>query len=85
MTKVITLIVHDELERIVALLSLKEKKEFVILTPANVVALVPLETPSRPKFVIETIAAKVMTRSGKCYTPEDMDLGGQKKDQGKSR
>ena len=33
MTKVITPIVHDELERVVASLSVKEKKEFVILTP----------------------------------------------------
>ena len=33
MTKVITPIVHDESETVVASLSVKEKKEFVILTP----------------------------------------------------
>lgn len=40
-TKVITQIVYDELEKVVASLSIKEKKEFVIMTPAKVVALVP--------------------------------------------
>ena len=68
MTKVITPIVHDELERVAASLSVKEKKEFVILTPANVVTMVPLETTTRPKFVIKTTAAQGMTRSGRCYT-----------------
>ena len=34
-TKVITLVVHEELEKVVASLSVKEKKEFVILTPAK--------------------------------------------------
>lgn len=42
-----------------ASLSIKEKKEFVILTPAKAVALVPSETLVRPKFVIETIVAQV--------------------------
>lgn len=40
-TKVITQIVYDELEKVVASLSIKEKKESVIMTPAKVVALVP--------------------------------------------
>ena len=44
MTKVIVLIVHDELEKDVASLIIKEKKDFVILTAAKVVALVPIET-----------------------------------------
>lgn len=57
--KVITPIVHDELERSMASLSIKEKKEFVILTPAKAVALVPSETLVRQKFVIETIVAQV--------------------------
>ena len=39
MTKVITLIVHDELERCMDSLSNMEKKEIVILTPAKVVIL----------------------------------------------
>lgn len=39
--KVITPIVHEELKRVVASLNIKENKEFVILIPAKVVALVP--------------------------------------------
>ena len=39
--KVITSIVHNKLEKAVAALSIKKKKEFVILTPAKVVALMP--------------------------------------------
>ena len=31
MTKVITLVIHDELEKVVASLNVKEKKEFRIL------------------------------------------------------
>ena len=53
----INLIVHDELERVVASESDKEKKELMILTSARVVALVPFEAPARPKLVIETVAA----------------------------
>ena len=53
----ITLIVHDELERVVASLSVKEKKKFVILTLAKAVAFVALETPARLKFVIESASA----------------------------
>ena len=78
-TKVISPIVHDELKKVVASLSVKEKKEFVILTPAKAVALVPPETLVRPKFIIETAVAQGMTRSGKSYTPEDLALGIQKK------
>ena len=40
-TKMITPIVHDDLERVVASLSVKEKREFFILTPTKVVSLVP--------------------------------------------
>ena len=82
-TKMITSIVQDDLERAVASLSVKEKKKFVILTPAKVVALVLSETLVKPKFVIETAAAQGMTRSGRCYTPDELSLGGQKKDQAK--
>ena len=78
-TKVITLVVHNELEKVVASLSVKEKKEFVILTPTKVVALVPLETLVRPRIVIETAVAQGLTRSGRCYTPEEMDLAGQRR------
>ncbi|KAK4734344.1 hypothetical protein R3W88_008605 [Solanum pinnatisectum] len=53
--KAIVPIAHDNLERAVVSLSIKEKKEFVILTPKKVAALVPRETLARPKFVIETI------------------------------
>ena len=77
-------------------LSVKEKKDFVILTPAdvvafmlletpsNVLALVPLETTAKPKFVIETTAAQGMTRYERCYTPKELALGDKKKDQGKN-
>ena len=33
--------------------------------------------------MIETVVAQGMTLSGRCYTPEELSLGGQKKDQGK--
>ncbi|XP_015084367.1 uncharacterized protein LOC107027821 [Solanum pennellii] len=79
-TKMITPIVHEDLERAVASLSVKEKREFVILTPAKAVALVPSKTLVKPKFVIETAVAQGMTRSGRCYTPDELALGGQKKD-----
>jgi len=52
--KAIVPIALNELEIVVASLSIRQKKEFVILTPEKVVALVPRETPVRPKFVIQT-------------------------------
>lgn len=82
-SKVITLLFHDELERLVASLSLKEKKEFMILTPAKVVALVAYEAPVRPKFVIEIASEQGMTQFGRYYNLEGLDSVGQKKDQGK--
>ncbi|XP_069154398.1 uncharacterized protein [Solanum lycopersicum] len=82
-TKMIIPIVHEDLERAVASLSVKEKREFVILTPAKAVALVPSKTLVKPKFVIETAVAQGMTRSGRCYTPDELALGGQKKDHAK--
>lgn len=80
MTKVITPLIHDEFERVVASLSVKEKKEFVILTPAKVLVLGPLETLVKLKFMIETTIAQGMTHSKSCYTPKEFALGGQKKD-----
>ncbi|XP_015163374.1 uncharacterized protein [Solanum tuberosum] len=82
-TKAIVPIAPDELERAVASLSIREKKEFVILTPEKVVALVPREALTQPKFVIETAVTQGMTRSVRCYTPEELAQGGQKKDQTK--
>ena len=82
-TKMITPIVHEDLERAVASLSVKERRKFVILTPAKAVALVPSKTLVKPKFVIETAVAQGMTRSGRCYTPDELALGGQKKDHAK--
>ncbi|TMW97373.1 hypothetical protein EJD97_005672 [Solanum chilense] len=67
MTKAINPIVGDELERFMSSLSVKEKKEFMILTPAKVLSLVPLETPPRPKFVIETAATQVITEGTEGY------------------
>lgn len=61
MTKMIVSIVDNELEKAMASLSIKEKKKFVILTPIKVVALVPIETPARTRFVIETASAQCMT------------------------
>ncbi|KAK4722428.1 hypothetical protein R3W88_012661 [Solanum pinnatisectum] len=63
-TKAIVPIAPDNLERAVASLSIKEKKEFVILTPEKVVAL-------------------GITRSGRCYIPEELSQGVQKKEQPK--
>ncbi|KAK4708751.1 hypothetical protein R3W88_029676 [Solanum pinnatisectum] len=80
-TKAIVPIAHDNLERVVASLSIKEKKEFMILTPEKVVALVP--RLARPKFVIETAVTQGMTRSSRCYTPEELSQGVQKKEQPK--
>lgn len=83
MTKAIVPINHDGLERVVDSLSIKETKEFMILTPAKVVALVPIETPSRPRFVIEIALGQGITRSGRCYTLEELSHRGKKKDQRK--
>lgn len=69
MTKAIVLIAHDELESFVALLSIREKKEFVILIAEKFVALVRRKIPVRPKFVIETASAQGMNRSSIFYTP----------------
>ena len=82
-TKMINPIVHDDLQRAVASLSIKEKREFVILTPTKAVALVPSENLVKPKFIIETAIAQGITRSGRCYTPDELALGVQKKDQAK--
>ena len=71
------------MEKAVASLSVGEKGEFVILTPAKAVALVPSKTLTKPKFVIETAVAQGMTRSSRCYTPDELALGGQKKDHAK--
>ena len=79
-TKMINPIVHDDLQRAVASLSIKEKREFVILTPTKAVALVPSENLVKPKFIIVIAVAQGMTRSGRCYTPDELALGGQKKD-----
>ena len=83
MTKVITPVVHDEVEKVVASLSIKEKKDFVNLIPVKGFDLVPLETIVRQKFVIQTIIAQGITQSWRWYTPKELSLGGQKKDQGK--
>ncbi|XP_015064647.1 uncharacterized protein LOC107009834 [Solanum pennellii] len=60
-TKKINQIVHDDLEKAVASLSIKEKKKFVILTPVKAVSLVPSKTLIKPKFVVVTTAAQGMT------------------------
>lgn len=78
-----TPIFHDEIQCLVALPSIIEKKDFVILTPANVVALMPFKVPTRTKFVIEIDFSSRLTRFVECYTPEELALGGQKNDQGK--
>ena len=83
MTKVITPISQDKFERVVASLSIKYKKEFVILTTAKAIALVPFEALARTKFVIETAADQGMTRSWRCYTLKELASGGKNKDQGK--
>ncbi|XP_069150323.1 uncharacterized protein [Solanum lycopersicum] len=84
-TKRITPVAQEDMEKAVASLSVREKGEFVILTHAKVTALVPLKTLVKPKFVIETAVAQGMTRSGRCYTPDELALGGQKKDHAKRR
>ena len=79
----ITPFFHNDLEKVVASLSTNEKKEFVILTPAKVVALVPSKTLIKPKFIIEVAAAQRMTRTERCYKPDELALRGQKKNQAK--
>ena len=81
--KRITPVAQEDLEKAVASLSVREKGEFVILTPAKAVALVPSETLAKPKFVIETVVAQGMTRCGRCYTHDELTLGGHKKDHAK--
>ena len=71
-TKVITPIIHDELERVVASLSIKYKKEFVILTFPKDFSLVPFKAPAKSKFVIESIVSQGMTRSRRCYTTKEL-------------
>ena len=61
----------------------KRKKEFIILTPAKVVTLVPSKTLVRSKFVIEDAATQGMSHTRKIYTPEEFYLRGKNKDQGK--
>ncbi|XP_055824288.1 uncharacterized protein LOC129892753 [Solanum dulcamara] len=73
----------NSLEMAVASLSIKEKSNFMILTPQSVVALVPKEVPNQKKFVIETVATQGMTHSGRCYTPEELAQIWNKKDQQK--
>lgn len=51
----------------------------MILTSEKVVALVPIETPARPRFVIKTASTQAMTRSGRFYTPEELAHGGRRK------
>ncbi|XP_015060443.1 uncharacterized protein LOC107006392 [Solanum pennellii] len=53
-----TVLAESRTKLAVASLSVKEKKEFVIFTPAKVVAFVPSETLVKPKFVTETAAAQ---------------------------
>ena len=72
--KRITPVAQEDLKKAVASLSIKEKREFVILTPTKVVALVPSNNLAKPKFVIETVVAQVMTRSGRCYTSDELAL-----------
>ena len=55
----------------------------MILTPAKVVALVPIETPTRLKFVIKIASSQGRTRSNRCCTLKELAHEGQKKDQGK--
>ena len=66
-----------------ASLIIKEKKEFMILKLGKVISLVPIETTTKPMFLIETASPQDMRRSGRCYTLEELAHGGKKKDQGK--
>lgn len=74
--KALILIVYDELETIVSSLRIKERKEFLLLTLTMVFVLVIIETPTRQKFVIETVSAHGITRTGRCYTLEELAHGG---------
>ncbi|XP_015072542.1 uncharacterized protein LOC107016648 [Solanum pennellii] len=49
-TKRITPVAQEDLERAVASLTVREKREFVILTPTKVVALVPSKTLAKPSL-----------------------------------
>ena len=53
----------------------------MILTPTKVIAFVTIEISTRPRFLIETASSQGMTKSGRCYIPEDLAHGGQKKDE----
>ena len=81
--KRITPIIHNDLEKDVASLSIKQKKEFVIFTLAKVVALVSSKTLIKPKFVIKIVVAQGNTRSGRCYPLDELSLEGQNKNQPK--
>ena len=76
-------VAQEDMEKALSSLSVKEKREFVILTPKKVVALVPSKTFAKPKFVIEMVVAQGMTRSGRCYSHDELPHGGQNKDHAK--
>lgn len=52
----------------------------MILTPEKVLALVPIENPTLPKYVIKISSAQGLTRSNRCYTVEEFAYGGKKND-----
>ncbi|XP_015076282.1 uncharacterized protein LOC107020435 [Solanum pennellii] len=62
---------------------INHKHKIQDLIDQEAVAWVPSKTLVKPKFVIETAVAQGMTRSGRCYTPDELALGGQKKDHAK--
>ncbi|XP_055803517.1 uncharacterized protein LOC129872597 [Solanum dulcamara] len=57
-TKAIVPAYHNCLEMVVASLTIKEKSNFMILTPQKVVALVPKEIPNQKKFMIKAAATQ---------------------------
>jgi len=56
------------------------EKEFVIMAPHQAFISVPKEGLAKEEFEIETATAHGMTRSGRCYTPEELAQGGHKRD-----
>ncbi|PHT27630.1 hypothetical protein CQW23_32760 [Capsicum baccatum] len=57
-----------KMEKVVAALSIKEKAPFIVITaPTQVYA-----PPLRKEFIVQTAAAQGMTRSGRCYIPEEL-------------
>ena len=81
--KMINPIFNDYFERVVTCLSVKEKRECYFYTCKGCCPGAIGNSHQAYVFFIETDASQAMTGSGRCYTPDELALAEQKKDQAK--